>query len=289
MNTVYSLSELQKSRFTHEPHYLVIGNPITHSLSPVMHQTALEYHKLKATYLALQLIPENISSFAAWCNKDAFLGCNITIPYKETLMNLVDQVDPHAQEVGVINTIEKVNSNLKGHNTDVYGFLKPVEEYMDYIKGQRAVVFGTGGASKAVKTGLIAAGIEEIIFVSRNPASNKIEDDRVYSKTVDYSQWQDFAEESMIFINTTPVGMLTKGNNELIDKHEGPLLSDKLCYDLIYNPKITPFLELASANNAIPVNGLDMLIYQGSRSFEIWTGKTFPIDLVRTNLQKSFE
>lgn len=286
MKTVYSFSELKQSQFSNEPHYLVVGNPISHSLSPVMHQAALDYYNIPATYLALQLEPSSIGSFAAWCNKESFLGCNITIPYKETLLELVDEIDTHAEEVGVINTIERKDGLLKGYNTDVFGFLKPLEEYSEFIEGHRAIVFGTGGASKAIKTGLIQSGIEEIVFVSRNPDKNQVVEDRVFTKTVDYSQWQEFARDASIIINTTPVGMLKSGDNRLVNEQEGALLSGKICYDLVYNPQHTPFLQTASANNATTINGLDMLMYQGSRSFEIWTGKSFPEELIKSTLKK---
>ena len=289
MSKVYTLDELRQSLYTEKPHYLVVGHPISHSLSPVMHQAALKHYGMEADYVALDLSPQFIGSFAAWCNKPSFLGCNITIPFKEMLLPIVDQMDTDSESVGVINTIAKTDGYLKGFNTDVYGFIKPLENRLEYIEEQRVIVFGTGGASKAVQTALIQSGVEEIIFVSRNPIQKQVKSSAVHTETVDYNQWQSYAEESTAFINTTPVGMLPDGDNVLINQADGKLLSEKLCYDLIYNPAKTPFLLLAERNNAISLNGLEMLIQQGSRSFEIWTGKPFPLEKIRTVLKDSFK
>lgn len=289
MSTVYTLDELEKSAYTKKPHYLIVGHPVKHSLSPLMHQTALDHYGLEADYIALDLTPRSVGSFAAWCNKPSFLGCNITIPFKETMLPVVDQLDTDSDLVGVINTIAKIDGNLKGFNTDVFGFIKPLENMLEYIEGQRVTVFGTGGASKAVQAALVQSGVKEIIFVSRNPIRNQVKISAVHTVTVDYSQWQSYAEECTAFINTTPVGMLTDVDNVLINDTDGALLSEKLCYDLIYNPAKTPFLALAEKNKAITLNGLEMLIQQGSRSFEIWTGQPFPLTKIRTVLKDSFK
>jgi len=289
MNKVYTFEELKNSTYSEKPHYLVVGHPISHSLSPLMHQTALNHFGIDADYFALDLNPKQIGSFAAWCNKKSFLGCNITIPFKESLQPIVDQLGKDAEEVGVINTISKSNHTLMGHNTDVFGFRKPLEKYMDFIVGQRVIIFGTGGASKAVRAALIQCGAEELVFVSRSPIKNQVKSAGVYTETVDYSQWQDYADEASAFINTTPVGMLPDNPNILVQTEDAFYLKNKLCYDLIYNPQETPFLKLAKQQNAKTLNGLDMLIYQGSKSFEIWTGNTFPVDKIRSVLDQYFE
>ncbi len=274
-----------------EPHFMVIGHPINHSLSPLMHQCALDFHQIDAKYYAIDLNFEEISSFIAWCNSESFLGANITIPYKEILFEAVDETDPIAAELGVINTICKENNTLKGFNTDRYGFLKPLEEYQDELKGGTAIVFGSGGASKAVIAGLTESGIDEITIVSRTPANKNLtaSKNRPFIRWVNYSNWHAFAEEAIVIVNTTPLGMSPKTDESPVAELDGHVLRNKICYDLVYNPLKTKFLMIAEANGGRPVNGLDMLIWQGSRSFELWTGKTFPYHKVKEVLSEYFE
>ncbi|MEX0646593.1 MAG: shikimate dehydrogenase [Balneolaceae bacterium] len=285
----FLFQDFKTSRHADTPHYLVVGHPVHHSLSPVMHRIAIEHHKLQTDYFAVDVRPDQISEFASWCNKEAFLGCNITIPHKQEFMNLVDQVDPVAQQMGVINTIVKEPGRLTGYNTDAYGFRRPLEMYGERIEGGRVVIFGTGGASRAVAFALTRMGIEEIIFVSRNPHKNKQpENTQVFTEFVDYNQWQEYAAETILFVNTTPVGMSPGIKETFLRDGENVLLKEKICYDLVYNPLQTEFLRQAEMAGAICLSGLDMLIYQGSKSFNLWTGKDFPVEKIRQALQNYF-
>jgi len=281
---VFTLDEFKKSKFSNQKHYFVVGYPIRHSLSPKMHQLALDYHSIDATYHALNLLSHEVSEFTSWVNRDAFLGCNITIPYKEQLAAIADQLDDFAVRTGVINTIAKTDTELIGHNTDIHGFLAPLTQYSDLIEGGRAIVFGTGGASKAVKVALENIGIEEIIFVSRNPYDTQQKSEYTWIKTVGYSEWQAFAEEACLFVNTTPLGMSPNSDSSPVLDQDSDLLSGKVCYDLVYNPLQTKFLKQAEDSGSVVIEGLDMLIHQGNRSFEIWTGKSFPFDEVKNLL-----
>lgn len=270
-----------------KPHFLVIGHPISHSLSPVMHTVAIQEYGLNSAYIAVNLLPGDVTSFIAWCNNDMFLGCNITIPYKETLLDLVDELDEPAIQIGAINTLFKRDGKLIGTNTDQYGFSKPLKPNLDNHTTNRAIVFGTGGASKAVKSALEEFHFEEIIFVSRN-ANKQIFSEISEIRVVNYFNWQAFAAETDLFVNTTPLGMNPDFNSSPVEYHESNLLTDSICYDLIYNPLKTRFLENAETHGAIIINGLDMLIHQGSKSFEIWTGKPFPFNLVKKQLLDQF-
>jgi shikimate dehydrogenase len=283
---VYSFKDFKTSKKALEPHYFVVGNPIGHSLSPLMHQTALDYHEIAANYFALELQHQELTEFITWMNRDEFMGCNITIPYKNYFIDVVDHVDDFAREIGVINTVAKSEYSLIGHNTDVYGFLSPLHEYTDDLEGGRAVVFGTGGAANAVLAGLEEVGIEEVIFVSRNPSLAKMNSRFLWTKTVDYNQWQSYVEEASLIVNTTPLGMNPKTDQSPVSDEDFDLLKDKICYDLVYNPLTTKFLKKAEESGAKIINGLEMLMMQGNRSFEIWTGKSFPFDEVKSKLIK---
>lgn len=270
-----------------KPHLFVIGHPISHSLSPLMHSTAIREYDLDLNYIAINLLPSEISSFISWCNRDEFLGCNITIPYKETLFEMVDELDHHAERIGAINTLYKQDGRLFGSNTDQFGFSKPLLSILDEYNSNRAIIFGTGGASKAVKTALEDFGFEEVVFVSRRP-NKEINSEYAKVFVVDYTQWQEFADEADLFINTTPLGMHPNMALSPVNEQDADLLEEKICYDLVYNPLKTKFLTLAENREAQVIHGLDMLIYQGSRSFEIWTGKPFPVDEVRSSLMEYF-
>ena len=269
-------------------HFLVIGNPISHSLSPLMHQTALDYHKLKAHYHAVELFSDDISDFISWVNRDSFLGCNITIPYKQLFFDVVDRVDPFAESVGVLNTIAKQDGELVGYNTDVHGFLTPLEPYREELDGNTAIVFGTGGASKAVLSGLKTIGISRVILVTRNMGSRpnaELPYGEVHVQYADYSQWTAFVEDASLIINSTPLGMNPNEDKSPVAKNESHLLRDKICYDLVYNPLDTTFLRYARDAGAVTIHGLHMLIHQGDQSFKIWTGKSFPLDLIYKKLE----
>lgn len=278
-----SFDEFKKSSNSQEPHYLVVGHPLGHTLSPLMHTAALNYYNIKATYLAVDIRPDELTSFIAWMNNENFKGCNITIPYKEQLFSAVDQHDSSVRGINAINTISKSDSEetLIGSNTDIYGFSQSLKEYEDLIEGTRAIVFGTGGASKAVLIALEDLGVEEIVMVSRNPARLKKPISDLVYHIVDYNQWQAFADEASIFVNTTPLGMGDFKTKSIIDETDISLVENKICYDLVYNPEKTTFLKMAKKKGAKTKNGLDMLIQQGSRSFEIWTGRKFPVTEIR--------
>lgn len=281
---IYSFKDFKTSTITEKKLYAVVGHPISHSLSPIMHQTALDYYEIKADYIALDLPQTRLHEFIPWCNHDNFLGCNITIPYKEAFNEIVDEIDPFAKDVGVVNTLAKKDYKLIGYNTDVFGFLEPLKAYLGQLEYTRAIIFGTGGASKAVKTALDSEGFEELIFVSRRPNQRNINSRHSKIKVLDYNQWQSYAGEAELFINTTPVGMYPKTDESFLRDGEAELFENKICYDLIYNPLETTFLKQARNYGAETINGLDMLIHQGSKSFELWTGHTFPVDEIRVKL-----
>lgn len=278
-----SFDKFKKSSNSQEPHYLVVGHPLGHTLSPLMHTAALKHHNIKATYSAVDIRADELTGFIAWMNNENFKGCNITIPYKEQLFSAVDQHDASVRGINAINTISKSDSEetLIGSNTDIYGFSQSLKEYEDLIEGTRAIVFGTGGASKAVLIALEDLGVEEIVMVSRNPARLKKPISSLVYHIVDYNQWQAFADEASIFVNTTPLGMGYFKTKSIIDETDISLVENRICYDLVYNPEKTTLLKIAEKAGATTMNGLDMLIQQGSRSFEIWTGRKFPVTEIR--------
>lgn len=290
-NQALTFNEFKGSKYSGRPHYFVIGHPISHSLSPIMHNLSLQHYGVNARYFAIDLKPQSVNDFISWMNRDAFLGCNITIPYKKQLLNVPDLLSAEAESVGAINTISKDDSGtqLTGHNTDIYGFQQPLLEYDDHLDYGRAIVFGSGGASLAVQFALADLGFEDIVIVSRSPMSVEPLKGAHHTTVVDYSQWQSYSDEACLIVNTTPIGMGKFKLKSVIEDREAHLLSEKVCYDLVYNPLKTKFLQQAETGGGIAVNGLDMLISQGSRSHEIWTGRPFPHNSVKSELLTFFE
>lgn len=283
---VFNFKEFTAAQVAKEPHYFVIGHPISHSLSPFMHQIALDHYDLDGTYAAIDLLPDEVTSFIAWCNRDEFRGCNITLPYKQVFLDIVDQVDPDALRIGAINTIVKEEGELVGYNTDIYGFLKPLEELRGDLEGQEAVLFGSGGASRAVISGLLDIGIEKVWMVSRTPG--RVQPDIPNVEVISYANWTAVMDSVAIVVNSTPLGMYPHTDRSPVRKEEIPFLRDRICYDLIYNPLSTKFLKDSQHVAYKSIGGLDMFIHQGSRSFQHWTGREFPYSKIRTELISYF-
>jgi len=270
------------SEASEKPHYLVIGHPIGHTLSPLMHRAALRFHQLKGDYFAIDIQPQELADFISWTGKPSFRGANITIPYKRELLSMVDRLDESARAVGALNTLVRDRDRITGYNTDVDGFRYPLEDYRDRLKGESVIVFGTGGASLAVERALEQLQVEQIVKVSRHPERLQ-EDDYLLCN---YHNWQEYAEESVMLVNTTPLGMAPELSGSPVKDHEIPLLEGKICYDLIYNPAKTRFLAQAEEAGALTIGGLEMFIGQGNRAFELWTGHSFPIDIISTLLKE---
>ena len=187
-------------------------------------------------------------------------GLNVTIPYKESIIPYLDEIDPIAREIGAVNTIKYLkNGKLKGYNTDVFGFRNSIKPFLD-PNHSRALIFGTGGASKAIAYVLKALGIP-FYFVSRNPSSEK---------EISYDDLDESSIASFRFlINCTPLG--THPNvDEMIPIETHAIGKKHLVYDLVYNPKETKLLKIAKSQGAIAVNGLSMLKIQAEESWRIW-------------------
>lgn len=284
-----NLRSFRRSHKAENPHYVLLGHPVEHSWSPLMHNTALEYYGMDARYFAIDVQNQELAALASFLNGDHFLGANVTVPYKQLIGNYLDHIHKTAAEIGAINTIVKRNYRLEGHNTDVDGFLSPLQEIEETLVDRDAIIFGTGGASKAVVAGLTDLGMARIFLVSRNPARIKSFQNGDRIEVISYSEWTSRAKGASLIVNATPLGMYPKIKQSPIRDSEKQFLADRICYDLVYNPAKTQFLEQAKSVGAQTIGGLEMLIQQGSRSFELWTGKPFPLEVVREKLYENLE
>ncbi|NGP86957.1 shikimate dehydrogenase [Fodinibius halophilus] len=281
-----SLSTFRKSQKAKNPHYLLFGHPIEHSWSPLMHNLAFDHYDIGAQYYTVDLLNSELNSLASYLNNDFFKGANITVPYKQVIIDYLDYIDRSAKHIGAVNTIVREGYQLVGYNTDYAGFVAPLKDYGWELEGGRAIVFGTGGASRAIVAGLVDIGIEEIFLVSRNPARNTSFPEHEQVEVVSYHQWTSLAEEAALIVNATPLGMHPNVDQSPVRETEKTVLSDCICYDIVYNPLQTTFLKQANSVGAKTINGLEMLIQQGSRSFELWTGHSFPVNKVRDKLHE---
>lgn len=284
-----TLSEFINSSKSNNPHYLLFGHPVEHSWSPLMHNTALQYYDIDASYYAIDLRGNELVDLASFLNDPNFKGANITIPYKQTLFDYMDSIDATARQIGAINTIVKQEHYLRGVNTDLNGFVHPLEEYVYHIEGMAAIIFGTGGASKAIVAGLMDMGVEKIFMVSRSPGGKHFWEDKDQVKMVSYDNWMSYSDDAALIVNATPLGMHPKTDQSPVRDSEKQFLADRICYDIVYNPVETKFLKQADDVGAKTIDGLEMLIQQGSESFKLWTGKPFPVKKIRDTLYEKFK
>lgn len=265
---------------------MVLGKPISHSLSPLMHNTALNHYGMKEHYFAVELQENELTDLAVHLHRDTFCGANITLPYKRTITDYLDHLDVTARDIKAVNTIVKEENKLVGYNTDIYGFAAPIAEFREKLEGGRAIVFGTGGASRAIISALSDYNMEEIVLISRNPEIFDITENQDGVRIAGYEAWSSLAAEAVLIVNATPVGMYPNVDDCPIRESEKQYLGDRICYDIVYNPLRTTFLSMADEVGATTIGGLEMLIQQGSRSFELWTGKPFPVEKIRQKLHE---
>lgn len=267
------------------PHFLLLGNPVEHSLSPVMHNTAARHYGMEARYHAVSLQEQELSRLASHFNNEQFRGANITIPYKEMVLPYLDEVDTATRKIGAVNTVRRYQHKLEGYNTDAYGFRKPLEPMRDRLEGHAAVIFGMGGAARAVIFALNELGMDELFLISRHPQRVGREFPG-NPRVIGYDEWTAIAEDATLIVNTTPLGMDPHTETCPVRTGEKSSLQGKICYDIVYNPRKTRFLAYAGEVGCETIDGLQMLIHQGSRSFELWTGSPFPLSKVEDALNE---
>ncbi len=279
-----NLKQFIQSKHTKKPHFVLFGNPVAHSLSPLMHNTAAGYFDMEVRYHAVRLEKEEHDLVESFLKNEHLKGVNLTIPFKYDFLKYCNELEPVAESIKATNALVKIKTVWKGYNTDVYGFSVPLKSYKKQIKNKNAIIFGSGGAAKAVAYAIRDLGMREITIVSRNPEEADATAKQLSDRVVTYKKWIEFAENAALFVNATPLGMKPNLDKSPVKDNSSCLLKNAVCYDLIYNPSKTKFLKQAENAGAKTINGLDMLIYQGSKLFELWTGKTFPIPLIKKTL-----
>ena len=247
--------------------YFVIGNPIEHSLSPLLHNFWIKKHGINAIYDKKLVEKNNIEKIINDMRENKVEGINVTVPFKKVVIPFLDQLSDTAQKTQSVNTIFKRQKNLVGDNTDVYGFTEAIKLINFNLTNKKALILGAGGVVPSVIMALKNMGILEIILSNRT--KEKAEDLKKIFPFLRVINWGETIKSDLI-INATSVGI--KQNEEI--KLDYSKLDAQLFYDVIYNPSKTKFLENAKKIGKKTENGKSMFIHQALKAFEIWHGIT---------------
>lgn len=268
----------------------LIGEPVEHSFSPPMHNEAFKTLGLDYVYVPFNVSPNNLKSAIEGANSLNIQGLNVTIPHKINVINYLNELDPIAELIGAVNTIDF--KNLKGYNTDGIGCIRAIEE-VTKIKDKNIVVAGAGGAARAIVFYLAKYGAEEVNILNRNlKKAENLASDLLASNLIsnvnssDISEISKFISDADILIDTTPIGMHPNVSDEPIVK-AADIHEELVVNDIVYNPNETVLLKEAIKANAKVVYGIKMLLYQGAESFKIWTGREAPIDVMEAKLKET--
>jgi len=252
--------------------FLVIGNPIEHSLSPVLHNYWFKQYNIEAQYEKKQLSEKDLKNIITDIRNDEILGINVTVPFKKSIIPFLDKLTVEAKRTQSVNTIFKVDNKIRGHNTDIGGFANSLNQLKFKTKGKKAFILGAGGVTPSIIFALEA--LEALkIFVS-NRTKQKTEELKKLFPKIEILDWGKKPSEFDIIVNTTSVGLK---ENEKIELDFSDC-KDKFFYDVIYNPSQTKFLLDAQKSKNETQNGLGMFVYQAQESFEIWHGFAPEID-----------
>lgn len=264
----------------------IFGDPVAHSLSPVMHNAAFKELGLNWVYLPFRVTAGNLSAAVSAVKSLGMAGVNVTVPHKENIINYLEKLTDEAFLIGAVNTIINREGCLIGDNTDGKGFIKSLAEARFLPEGRASLILGSGGAARAVAVALVQAGCRLALANRTLSRAQKLvgllkERLGVQVPVFRYDEINsDMVQEFDLIVNTTPLGMHPHVDScpplPVNSFHEGQLV-----YDLVYNPRETKLMKLARERGAKALNGLGMLLYQGVFAFELWTGKSAPVEVMR--------
>ena len=266
----------------------LIGHPVEHSFSPPMHNAAFEALNMDYVYTAFDVDPADLRQAISGADALNIRGFNVTIPHKIEVMKYLNEIDEIASLIGAVNTIDF--KDLKGYNTDGIGAVKAIGE-VTKIKNRNVVIAGAGGASRAISFYIAKYGADSLTILNRNvEKAQRLAGDVLSSGLIDDVKSDSIGnmdlDDADILINTTPVGMHPNVDDTPValagDMHENLVV-----FDAVYNPNETGLLKQAINAGAKPVYGIKMLLYQGAESFEIWTGRKAPVDVMEDALKRT--
>lgn len=275
---------------------MLIGNPVEHSKSPYMHNLSFQYLGLDYVYMAFDIKKGDLEKAVEAVKVLNVRGFNITMPYKEEIIQYLDEVEEDAKLIGSVNTVENQKGKLVGYNTDGKGFIKSLEKRDVKYIDEKIVIIGAGGAARAIAIELALQGAREILLVNRTVEkaeeisrliNENIEETKARTLVLDENLLKDELKDARILINTSSVGMGETRYKSVIN--DGDIIHrDLFVADLIYDPAKTRFLSMAEKNGCKIMNGMGMLIYQGALAFKIWTGKDMPREVIEKIEKRNF-
>jgi len=274
----------------------LLGDPVEHSLSPIIHNTAFRAQQLNFAYVATRVDDDDVADAVAGLRALNFAGANVTAPHKQAVIPQLDHLSVQARTIGAVNTIIRRNVDgrveLNGDNTDVPGFLAPLYEHTDSLTGASMTILGSGGAARAVAYALLTTfKPHRLTLAVRTPKHGE----RLAADLADFDETsaldvlpirecRDVVRSGRLLVNTTPVG--THPQKQYTPWREADVFGEQhIVYDLVYNPRNTRLLQDASGRGAITIGGLSMLIAQAAASYIQWTGVEMPTRIVREALR----
>ncbi len=271
----------------------LIGHPVGHSVSPAMHKAAFDRLGLDMRYELWDTEESNLPDRVQGLKDPSRLGANVTVPYKESVVPLIDSLDDLAGRIGAVNTLINYEGRLVGHNTDAGGFLRALQQDGGFDPARRrAVLIGAGGVARAVAFALASQRARSVVLTDVVPErAQKLAEDllrapsaasnlEVRTMSVDSGEFAGVLWNSDLLVNCTPIGMKhspTEGQSPI---EKALIPKGMLVYDVIYNPAETRLLADAARVGARVLGGLSMLVYQGALAFELWTGRDAPVDVM---------
>ena len=264
----------------------LIGYPLGHSVSPAMHNAAFESLGLEYVYAPFNVKGEDLHRAIEGVRALGIRGLNVTIPHKEAVLPLLDELDPLAEKIGAVNTLVNNKGILKGYNTDAGGFLKTLLERKIELEGKKVVVLGAGGASRAISHTLAERGADLVILNRSLERAVKLAGS-IFDNTGEKVSTLELNEGNLaraifgadILVNTTNIGITPRTDETLVPSEL--LKPGILVNDIVYNPIKTRLLLDAEAAGARIIPGIEMLAWQGALSFEMWTGQKAPVEVMR--------
>ncbi len=271
----------------------LLGHPIKHTYSPFIHNITFELKGLDYIYLPFDVTPSSLRSVLKGMVGLGVKGFNVTIPHKENILHLLNDVSDEASIIGAVNTVVNDLGKLHGYNTDVDGIYETLQPYKDEIAGNQVSVVGAGGAARAVIYSLIRHFKPSKIFLInrteqraealKNYFYDKMKYDSFKTKELFPPDLTGIFQSSKLIVNATSVGMFPETDDAITNLSDS-FTQGQIVFDLVYNPPQTRLLKLAAGKGAVTLDGLKMLVHQAARSFELWTGEKMPVDKIYKSL-----
>jgi shikimate dehydrogenase len=284
---------MQNSFYTNTELIALIGYPIKQSYSPFIHNVAAELTGTKIIYMPFEVHSSNLKNAVRGMVALGLKGFNITVPHKVKVIDYLNKLSEEATVIGSVNTVVNELGKLIGYNTDVHGIFESLQPYKSQISGNEFCVIGAGGSARAVIYTIVKNfKPRKIYLINRTEQhadslkqhfKSKMKYDHIVTKELQHPDIIGLLNNCALIVNATPVGMYPNVDDSVLSTTD-IFVKDQVVFDLVYNPIKTRFLQLAESKKAVSFNGLNMLVHQAAKSFNLWTGNEFPVEKVYKSL-----